>query len=67
MGNNLQKVKSKPNQKEILETHGIQLKPSYKGSTVASGWDLYTDIDTYPILKSTNEKNFHWKIFLTNL
>ena len=71
----LQQVKSITNQQNqilrnlsnTVETHDLKLKPSYKGSTPASGWDLHTDTDTYPILKSANEKNFHCNKFLTNL
>ena len=55
------------NLSNTVETHDLKLKPLYKGSTPASGWALYTDTDTYPILKSANEKNFHWNKFLTNL
>ena len=49
------------------KTHDLKLKPSYKGSTPASGWALHTETETYPILKSANENNFHCNIFLTNL
>ena len=50
-----------------VKTYNLKLKPSYKGSIQASGWDLHTDTDTYPILKSANEKNFHLKKLLVNL
>ena len=71
----LQQVKSTTNQQNqmlrnlsnTVETHDLKFKPSYKVSTPASGWAVHTDTDTYPILKSANEKNFHWNKFLTNL
>ena len=75
MENILQQNKSKYNKQNqilmsltnIVETHELKLKQSYKGSTPASEYTLHTDIDTYPILKSANKKKLHWNKFLTNL
>ena len=75
MENILQQNKSKSNKQNqilmsltnIVETHELKLKQSYKGSTPASEYALHTDIDTYPILKSANKNKFHWNKLLTNL
>ena len=50
-----------------VETYDLKLKPSHKSSTSVSGWDIHTDTDIYPILKSANEINFYWNKFFTNL
>ena len=75
MENILQQVKSSSNPKNqmlkhllsTVDKHDLKSKPSYKGSKPANGWALHTDTDTYPILKSANEKDFHWNRFLTKL
>ena len=39
-----------------VETYDLQLKPSYKRLTPASGYALHIDTDAYPILKSQTKR-----------
>ena len=44
------------------ETHELKLAPT--SSTIPrSPWQLHSDSDTYPLLKSTNDKNSHFSKF----